>query len=134
MKKFLARQTAKTKSARQIFSRRILFMSKWKKFRGESSRRRKRCWEKMKDSLQIELPETFSRWLADKNSLKDEKKSAVETQQTSFEVDAQKKILSFSGETWKKVSADAERKKLVTDDEKTAIYFCDCLSGSKKTA
>ncbi len=79
------------------------------------------CWEKMKDFLQIELPETFSRWLADKNLLKDEKKSAVETQQTSFEVDAQKKILSFSGETWKKVFNDASARKLIALDERTAI-------------
>lgn len=79
------------------------------------------CWSGMKSSLTVDLPEDFSRFLANKISLKTEKKSAIEIQQTSFELDAQKKVLSFSGETWKKIFQDAITRKLLTADENSAL-------------
>ena len=66
------------------------------------------CREKMKSSLRVVLPEDFSQYMTDKNSLKAEKKSAAETQRISFEVDATTKILSFSGETWKEFTPTPE--------------------------
>ena len=79
------------------------------------------CWSRMKSSLRVDLPEDFSRFLANKKFLKAEKKSAAEIQQTSFEVDAQTKILSFSGETWKKIFQDATTRKLLTADENSSL-------------
>lgn len=79
------------------------------------------CWSRMKNLLRVDFPEDFSRFLANKNFLKAEKKSAVEIQQTSFEVDAQRKILSFSGETWKKIFQDATTRKLLTADENSSL-------------
>lgn len=79
------------------------------------------CWSGMKSLLHVELSEDFSRFLANKNFLKTEKKSAVEIQQTSFEVDAQRKILSFSGETWEKIFQDATTRKLLTADENSSL-------------
>ena len=38
------------------------------------------CWEKMKNSLCVDLPENFSQYLADKTFLKAEKKSAGSTE------------------------------------------------------
>lgn len=79
------------------------------------------CWSKMKSSLRIDLPEDFSRFLANKISLKAEKKSAVEIQQTSFEVDAQKKVLEIDSETWQKILQDAMSRNLIAFDEKAAV-------------
>lgn len=79
------------------------------------------CWESMKRSLRIDLPEDFSQCLADKISLTAEKKSAAEIQQTSFKLDAQKKILEIDGETWQKIFQDAKSRKLISPDEESAI-------------
>ena len=49
------------------------------------------------------------------------KKPDEEIQQTSFEVDAQEKILSFSGETWKKIFQDATTRKLLIADENFSL-------------
>lgn len=83
--------------------------------------KQEQCWTNMKASLRVELPKDFSRWLADKNSLKAIKKDAAEIQTTSFEVDAQAKVLSFSGETWCRIFSDASARKLITLDERAAI-------------
>ena len=79
------------------------------------------CWEKMKNSLCVDLPENFSQYLADKTFLKAEKRSAEETQQISFELDAQKKILEIDSETWQKIFQDAVSRNLIEFDEKSAI-------------
>ena len=79
------------------------------------------CWEDMKRSLLVDLPEKFSQCLADKISLKAEKKSAAEIQQTSFELDAQRKVLEIDSATWQKISQDAASRNLITYDEKSAI-------------
>ena len=79
------------------------------------------CWSNMKSSLRVELPENFSQWLIGMKEIKAEKKSAIDVQQTSLEVDAQKKILSFSGMMWQRIRDDARRKKLLTLDENSAL-------------
>ena len=79
------------------------------------------CWERMKLSLRVELPDDFSRWMIDARELKAQQADAVETQTTSFEVDAQTKILSFSGVTWRRIYVDASRRKLLALDERTAL-------------
>ena len=53
--------------------------------------------------------------------LKAIKKDAAEIQTTSFEVGAQAKVLSFSGETWCRIYSDASARKLITLDERAAI-------------
>lgn len=79
------------------------------------------CWENMKNTLHLELPKNFSEWMLGQKEIKAEKKSARTTQQISFEVDAQAKILSFSGATWRRISDDASRKNLLAQDEKSAL-------------
>ena len=79
------------------------------------------CWIDMKKSLRIEIPETFSRWMIGKSEVKEEVNAARKVQTTSFEVDAQTKILSFSGELWKKILNDASSRKLTLPDEKSAL-------------
>ena len=80
------------------------------------------CWERMKTSLRVELPENFSRHMIDKKSLKAEKNDAAVTQTISIGVDAQKKILSFSGATWRKIFDDANARKLIASPaEKSAL-------------
>ena len=79
------------------------------------------CWERMKNSLHVELPQNFSRWTISVRELKRQQADAVETQVTSFEVDAQAKILSFSGMTWQKIRDDAVRRNLLSFDEKSAL-------------
>lgn len=79
------------------------------------------CWKRMKDSLQIELPADFSRWTISGKELRSEKKTSEEIQKTSFEVDAQAKVLSFSGETWKKIFLDATARHLLSAEENSAL-------------
>ncbi|MBE8952783.1 MAG: hypothetical protein SR1Q7_06530 [Quinella sp. 1Q7] len=55
------------------------------------------------------------------NEVATEKKSARKIQRTSFGVDAQSKILSFSGATWRKIFDDAARKNFLTHDEQSAL-------------
>lgn len=84
--------------------------------------KQEQCWKNMKASLRVELPEDFSRCLADKNSLKAIKKDAAEIQTTSLEVDAQAKVLSFSGETWRQIFSDASARKLIANiQEQSAL-------------
>ena len=73
------------------------------------------CWDNMKQSLRVELPANFSRHMTDKKSIKAEKKDAAVTQVISREVDAQSKILSFSGATWQKIFSDAKTRKLIAN-------------------
>ena len=79
------------------------------------------CWARMKNSLHVDFPDDFSKWVIGTKDLRAEKKSAEEIQQTSFEIDAQKKVLSFSGEVWRKISSDATARNLVAPDEKSAL-------------
>ena len=79
------------------------------------------CWKRMKAFLSVELSDDFSRWTIGRKELRAEKKPAEEIQQTSFEVDAQAKILSFSGETWKKIFQDATTRKLLTAGENSSL-------------
>lgn len=79
------------------------------------------CWERMKNSLRVELPQNFSRWLIGRKELREQKADAVETQVISNEVDIQTKILSFSGMMWQKIRDDAARRNLLSPDEKSAL-------------
>lgn len=79
------------------------------------------CWSRMKSLLFVDLPENFSRFLANKTSLKAERKSAIEIQQTSFELDAQRKVLEIDSETWQKILQDATSRNLIAFDEKSAV-------------
>lgn len=79
------------------------------------------CWERMKLSLSVELPENFSRWMISRKELREQKADAVETQVISNEVDIQTKILSFSGMMWQKIRDDAARRNLLSPDEKSAL-------------
>ena len=75
----------------------------------------------MKSLLCVDFPENFSRFLANKTSLKAERKSAIEIQQTSFELDAQRKVLEIDSETWQKILQDATSRNLIAFDEKSAV-------------
>ena len=79
------------------------------------------CWSNMKAAVRIELPENFSAWIIGSDTVKAEKNSARKIQRTSFEVDAQSKVLSLSGATWRKIFVDASQKKLMSPDEKSAL-------------
>jgi len=79
------------------------------------------CWEKMKNSLHIDLPENFSQCLANKTFLKAEKKSSEEIQQISFELDAQKKVLEIDSKTWQRIFQDAMSRNLIEFDESSTI-------------
>ena len=79
------------------------------------------CWERMKLSLRVELPEDFSRWMIGRKELREQQEDAVETQTTSLEVDVQAKILSFSGMTWRRIYDDASRRKLLALEERSAL-------------
>ncbi len=78
------------------------------------------CWTNMKASLRVELPEGFSRWLIDKNSLAAIKKDAAETQGVSLEADVQSAVLSYSGETWRQIFADASARKLIANVQESS--------------
>ena len=86
----------------------------------------------MKQSVRVELPENFSAWMIGANEVAAEKKSARKIQRTSFDVDAQSKILSFSGATWRKIFDDADRKKYLTPDEKFALSTAMAMGYSGK--
>lgn len=79
------------------------------------------CWSRMKDAVRVDLPENFSRRMIDRAEARDEEISAENDQRISFEVDAQRKILSFSGATWQKIYSDACNKNLATDAERSAL-------------
>ena len=79
------------------------------------------CWERMKLSLSVDLPENFSRWMIGRKELREQKTDAVEIQTTSRELDMQRKVLSFSGTTWRRIRDDAARRKLLSHDEKSAL-------------
>ena len=79
------------------------------------------CWTRMKNTVRVDLPDNFSRFLANKLFVKAEKKKAAEIQQTSFELEAQKKVLAIDGETWQKIFQDAVSRNLISFDEKSAI-------------
>ena len=79
------------------------------------------CWDRMKTSLSVELPENFSRWMVAPKELQVEKKDAIGIQIIVNEVDAQKKIISYSGAMWRKIYDDAARNKLLTLDERSAL-------------
>ncbi len=76
------------------------------------------CWERMKLSLSVELPQNFSRWMIGRKELREQKTDAVEIQTTSFELDMQRKVLSFSGMTWRRIRDDASKRKLLFDESK----------------
>ena len=90
------------------------------------------CWQRMKQSVRVELPENFSAWMIGANEVAAEKKSARKIQRTSFDVDAQSKILSFSGATWRKIFDDAARKNFLTPDEKSALSTAMAMGYSGK--
>ena len=80
------------------------------------------CWERMKKSLRVEIPENFSQHMIGFEKVKAEKKSAAEFQQTSFEVDAQTKVSSFSGATWRRIFNDASARNLIANiSEQSAL-------------
>lgn len=79
------------------------------------------CWERMKNSLRWKLNETFLRYMIGAKELRAQKVDAEELQTISIGIDAQAKIMSFSGETWQKIRDDARQKNLLTPDENSAL-------------
>lgn len=67
------------------------------------------------------MPEDFSRFISNKLFIKAEKKSSSEIQKTSFELDAQRKILKIDSEMWQKIFQDAMSRNLISFDEKSDI-------------
>ena len=86
--------------------------------------KREACWNRVKD-IEIPLPPDFVNVLIEKAELKVAAREAKKDQEMLSEVDAQVKVLMYTGAQWKKLQAFAMQKKIVTPDEMMALkYAC----------
>ena len=80
------------------------------------------CWEKMTKELSIELPDALSDLIVDAQTLKAQRKAAVEDQKISLELDIQAKIVAIDGKQWKKIFLEAQKRNLIANmREKAAL-------------
>lgn len=86
--------------------------------------KREACWNRVKD-IEIPLPPDFVNVLIEKAELRVAAREAKKDQEMLSEVDAQVKVLMYTGAQWKKLQAFAMQKKIVTSDELMALkYAC----------
>lgn len=78
------------------------------------------CWAKLQETLLIEIPDDFAKFMEDKNSARNAKKDARSDQKIVVGVQAQEKIIQLDGSTWRKIFADASKLKLIATPAEAA--------------
>lgn len=82
------------------------------------------CWKSIQE-IDLLLPAVISNILVGKNEVKAAEKAAKKDQKILSETDAQIKILEYSADQWKKLSAFVMQKRMVSPDENMALkYAC----------
>jgi hypothetical protein len=90
--------------------------------------KRDACWKSVQE-IELALPSAFKTVLIGKAEVKAAVKAAKKDQEMLSEVDAQVKVLEYSAAQWKKLSAFAMQKRLVSPDESMALkYACQIPS------
>lgn len=86
------------------------------------------CWKSVQE-IEITLPVAFENVLIEKAEAKAAEKAAKKDQEMLSEVDAQVKVLEYTATQWKKLSAFAMQRRMVSPDENTALkYACQIPS------
>ena len=82
------------------------------------------CWKSVQE-INLTLPAEFTNVLIGKAEVKAAEKEAKKDQKILSETEAQVKVLEYSAEQWKKLSAFAMQKRMVSPDENMALkYAC----------
>lgn len=86
------------------------------------------CWKSVQE-IGITLPAALENVLIGKAEAKATEKAAKKDQEMLSEVDAQVKVLEYTATQWKKLSAFAMQRRIVSPDENTALkYACQIPS------
>ena len=82
------------------------------------------CWKSVQE-INLTLPAEFTNVLIGKAEVKAAEKEAKRDQKMLSETEAQVKVLEYSADQWKKLSAFAMQKRMVSPDENMALkYAC----------
>ena len=82
------------------------------------------CWKSVQE-INLTLPAEFTNVLIGKAEVKAAEKEAKKDQKMLSETEAQVKVLEYSADQWKKLSAFAMQKRMVSPDENMALkYAC----------
>lgn len=82
------------------------------------------CWKSAQE-INLTLPAEFTNVLIGKTEVKAAEKEAKRDQKMLSETEAQVKVLEYSADQWKKLSAFAMQKRMVSPDENMALkYAC----------
>ena len=80
------------------------------------------CWQGLKESTSIMIPDDFINFMKDKNLTKEAKKEARSDQRIISGIQAQENIVQLDGKIWQKIFIDASNLKLIaTQDEAKAL-------------
>lgn len=86
--------------------------------------KREGCWNSVQE-INLILPEEFSSVLIGKTEVRAAEKEARKDQKVLSETEAQVKVLQYSADQWKKLSAFAMQKRMASPDENMALkYAC----------
>ena len=90
--------------------------------------KRDSCWKSVQE-IELTLPESFENVLIGKAEAKAAEKAAKKDQEMLSEVDAQVNVLEYTAAQWKKLTAFAMQRKMISPDENTALkYACQIPS------
>lgn len=82
--------------------------------------KKKLCWERV-ESIKVPLLSSFVADLVDKAELLTVKKDAKKLQKTDNGIAAQAEVVQLGGKYWQQISNWAEKKNLLTPDEKKIV-------------
>lgn len=78
------------------------------------------CWQRMRENIEVNLPDNIFSILRDKKTIKTEEKEAKKDQEFVSEMESLKKVIAIDGHIWRQVSTDAKQLHLIADEKEAA--------------